>query len=196
MTERITNKIPYVASHNKRYEISKDEFSRRRIEALRDICHELQAQLPLPISISVFGSLVKGKELTHETALETDIDCKLRFDIEEFRALPEETILKLGKKFGIEDLNVYLFEKLLKEIFIEKLNKVKDKLNLKETLTEHVFVGPIDSDSIQDAVNYRMMSHTWEDKGASVSADVRLNSYFTLSIGNAVKKYIFKEIGF
>ena len=56
-------KITYVPSPDKRYEISKDEFSRRRIEALRDIHHELQAEFPIPISISVFGSLVKGKKV-------------------------------------------------------------------------------------------------------------------------------------
>ncbi len=170
MNQEAPNKIPYIPSPHKRYEISGDEFSRRRIKSLRDIQHELQAELPIPISISIFGSLVKGKVLTSETAQNADIDFDLKFNEEALLALPEEERLKLERKFNIRELGSFSMTEVLKDLVTEKLNKFKDKLSLKEIPKEHVFVTPINSRSIEDAFS-----------------DLRTSLYFTLSIGSAVK---------
>jgi len=180
MNER---KIPYEPSTKKRYEISKDSISRLRIEALKDIQHKLQAEFPVPISISVFGSLVRGKKLTNEIAYDTDVDFNLKFDEEALESLPEEEKSKLISKLKIPMLNTYtivvFFEKRLKE----ELEKIREKLKLKEVSEDKIFVNPINGRSIIEAINFARYS---EEKDVT---DITLSSYFALSIGNAVKKY-------
>ncbi len=190
MKELTPNKIPYVPSKEKRYEISNDEFSKRRIEALRDIQHELQNEFPIPISICIFGSLVKGKVLTSQTAPNTDIDVDLKFDQEALDTLPGGERTKLRKKFDIPELSLTtITTELIRKSLIEKLEKVKEILGLINIPEKHIFVTPINSRSIQSAVNHRMMDSTWEERNAGKNADVAINLYFTLSIGGVVKKY-------
>lgn len=190
MEEKVPNKVPYVPSADKRYEVSKDEFSRRRIEALKDIQHELQAEFPMiPISISIFGSLVKGKKLTPETAPNADIDFDLKFDEDALTSLPREEALKIEKKFNIPDLGRFSVAEIFKDLLIEKLNRIKSELGLEEIPQKSFYANPIHDKSIQNAVSDVITAQKWSRKEVTTSADINLNLYFTLSIGSAVKKY-------
>jgi hypothetical protein len=77
------HKQPYQPSERKRFEISADEFSRKRIEVLKEIQQEMSDMFePIKIAFSLFGSLSKGKTLSKETAPGADIDlvCFIEID--------------------------------------------------------------------------------------------------------------------
>ncbi len=160
-------KIPYTPSETKRYEISPDEYSRRRITALRDIHHSLESALRIPLSFCIIGSLVKGKTLTPDTAEYADIDMSIFFDEEALRNKPitERELVNL-----IQD-NLRI-----------KLEKQKEALGLKEVSMKHVSVRPINSGSIQKTIDSKRYR-------PGAAPDMNLSKFFTLSIGETVKKY-------
>ena len=67
-------KIPYVPSETKRFEISKDPDSLKRLQFVRDLHSDLLQSVPFDIGCVLAGSLSKGKKLTTETASNSDID--------------------------------------------------------------------------------------------------------------------------
>lgn len=186
-------KTPYTPSQKKRYEVSKDEFSTRRIQVLRDIYRELQAVLPIPISISVFGSLVKGKQLKADNARDADIDIDLKFDKEALNALSLDDTSRFTTRFKIDTVDGVIQDsdliEFIRKSIVEKIHTVKDQLGLQEITENHLFITPISSSSIQSAVNARMMTAASEIPVVGGNADVRLARFFGLSIGSAVKKY-------
>ena len=171
MEQCAPKKIPYIPSQDYRYELSEDEFSRKRFRILMEIFKELQAKIPqIPISFCMFGSLTKGKVLTAETAKYADVDLEIKYDREALDSL----VSAKEKKGVIEKL------KFFTEIFIqEKMLEAKDSTKLEYI---HADLNGIDSDSIWIAVkNIR--------NSLGVADNLVLANYFTLSIGEAVKKY-------
>ena len=168
MKEAAPKKIPYVPSQEYRYELSEDEFSRKRFRVLMEIYKELQGKLPMvPISFCMYGSLVKGKILTPETAPDTDIDLEVKYDEEIYDIKTSREKRRLTGK-----LEFYIEEVILKKIY--------------ETDRIHLAVNPINSKSIWIAIHN---ISTDKSKLPNMRNNVDLANYFTLSIGEAVKKY-------
>lgn len=160
----------YTPSDKKRYEVSPDEFSRKRIQALRDIHHKLEAELGIPISFSVFGSLVKGKILTTETARRADIDMWIDLDQED---------LPINKKKEIA--------KLVREGFLYEIHQRKEDLGFNKIDARHIQTRILNEDVLPTIFNQvlkpSMLSYLNKfDK-------IYLSTFFTLSIGEPVKKY-------
>ena len=176
------SKIPYAPSQELRYELSADEISRKRFRALMAICKELQKDLPqIPISFCLFGSLTKGKVLTAETASNADIDFDVKYDAEAITASTLKEKRETASKF----------EFLIEETIKKKMEEKKEGLELGEI---HFDVNPIDSFSIQRALdNVGSSDFVYKTTGGiekkSAQVVISLALYFTLSIGNAVKKY-------
>lgn len=79
------DKIQYEPSQVKRFEISKDRYSRERLQALRVTIKELRSKHPFIISAVLFGSLSKGKQLNEDTEGQSDIDAVIYIDEDEAR---------------------------------------------------------------------------------------------------------------
>lgn len=79
------NKIPYEPSSTKRFEVSKDTFSRERIKALVETVREIRSRHPFIVGTVLFGSLSKGKDLTEDTEDKSDIDTVVYIDEDETR---------------------------------------------------------------------------------------------------------------
>ncbi|MCW1930645.1 MAG: nucleotidyltransferase domain-containing protein [Candidatus Kerfeldbacteria bacterium] len=71
----------YRASERRRFEISRDPFSRERAVLLKQLYLELREQFPdVRIGFTLFGSLSKGKVLNAETAKTSDVDVHVFID--------------------------------------------------------------------------------------------------------------------
>lgn len=78
-------KITYKPSQVKRFEISKDPYSRERLQALSDTIKELRLKHPFVVGAVLFGSLSKGKQLNEDIARKSDIDAVIYIDEDEAR---------------------------------------------------------------------------------------------------------------
>lgn len=74
------DKAPYEPSQRKRFEVSKDPYSRERLWALRDTIRELKLKHPFVVGAILFGSLSKGKQLNKDTVGQSDIDAVIYID--------------------------------------------------------------------------------------------------------------------
>lgn len=93
MAENTDTKIPYIPSQTKRFEISKDSFSKERVTAVHEAYKQLKQEVPFFAGITVFGSLSKGKALTKQTADKSDVDFVVFLDRDEY----EKTIEKFAR---------------------------------------------------------------------------------------------------
>ncbi len=72
----------YEPPPEKRFAVSPDAYSRERVRVLTETRKELEQEFGIPIAFSLFGSLSKGKQLTEESAPESDVDLTLFLDID------------------------------------------------------------------------------------------------------------------
>lgn len=79
------DKVAYIPSQAKRFEISKDPYSRERLAALRTLQDELVVQSPFETGVTLIGSLAKGKELTPKTKNAADADPKFFVDTDSIK---------------------------------------------------------------------------------------------------------------
>lgn len=69
--------------NSRRFVVSPDSFSQQRFKRIVSIKNELGEMFPdIPIGVSLFGSLTKGKVLTPSNAPKTDIDMYVFFDVD------------------------------------------------------------------------------------------------------------------
>ena len=73
-------KVSYVPSQTKRFEISNDPISRERLAALTAMIKELRNKHPFVVGAILFGSLSKGKRLDENIADKSDIDFIIYLD--------------------------------------------------------------------------------------------------------------------
>lgn len=81
--ERI-DKISYNPPAEKRFAISRDLITQERLNFIRDLQKKLTQDIGIPIGITLFGSITKGKELSSEEIVaKTDIDFTVFYDLDE-----------------------------------------------------------------------------------------------------------------
>lgn len=82
-----SSKVSYIPNQEKRWSVSSDNESRLRIKTLIDSKHRLEEELSgsVPIGVTLFGSLSKGKELNEQSRKSADIDLCVFYDIEELQ---------------------------------------------------------------------------------------------------------------
>jgi len=94
MDDVAETKVPYVPSERKRWEISKDPYSRERVRKLHDTYKFMREALTykdaqsgeeksVDIGVVLEGSLSKGKVLTDKTQRSADIDFITFYDLDE-----------------------------------------------------------------------------------------------------------------
>lgn len=76
-------RIPYQPPEGKRFEVSRDAYTKERLVALKEMYREFQDELPFDVGLSLFGSLSKGKELSEQSVGRTDIDIVVFADRDE-----------------------------------------------------------------------------------------------------------------
>lgn len=84
------NKIHYIPSPHKRFDVSHDSISRDRLRGIATIAKELRIEYPFVVGATLFGSLSKGKVLTPEIADESDIDLVFFIDPDEIKKYSEQ----------------------------------------------------------------------------------------------------------
>lgn len=75
-------KVPYIPSTRKRFDVSPDVYSRERIKTALEIYRFFEREAPGLVAMTVWGSLTKGKELTPDTARKADIDFTIYMDVD------------------------------------------------------------------------------------------------------------------
>lgn len=87
-------KIAYEPSQTKRFEISRDPYSRERLKAASETIRELKSRYPFVVGAVLFGSLSKGKFLNEQSAGGSDIDMAVYLDAdkagESYKKIEEE----------------------------------------------------------------------------------------------------------
>ena len=73
-------KIPYEPSEQKRFDISKDEYSRERLAVVKSFYETMRKSFDVSMGLVLFGSLAKGKELDAVKKDATDVDFTLFID--------------------------------------------------------------------------------------------------------------------
>lgn len=92
----------YKSHPEKRFHISEDEFSRERVEFLKELHDKVTEEIPgINVGFTLFGSLSKGKELTAETARNSDIDAAIFIDSDDVEKKFDEIVkTNSGGAFG------------------------------------------------------------------------------------------------
>ncbi len=197
----------------KRFVLSPEEFSRERLQAVKDEIAEMQAKYPEVLSLCMFGSMVKGT--AHEGS---DIDAYLYIDSElaaQREGIPEEEILEHYP----DDNQTYLTKEVAKKYILEFREGLKEKAGLEDEAVEHVRSRPISEKVIYDEIEslldyykrkeeFEANTEKWFDseppKGSDIEALVAyqkakperpehmspsLGSMFHLDAGGGIRKY-------
>lgn len=83
------DKIPYTPSVDKRFEISKDPYSKERLAILKNLRSHIKEMFDIDSGISLFGSLSTGKPLDKTSQASADIDLSIFVDEDSLqRSLP------------------------------------------------------------------------------------------------------------
>ncbi len=199
-------KVPYEASETKRFEVSRDEFSRQRIEVIKEIRQLVLDSLDVPVGTSAFGSLAKGKDLSErETAMITDIDMAVFVDyasLEQHRdqlsgnkrfqhAIDAATVALRDSGMREEEILEIGLGNYIKKIALEKIKKEARSLAL-PTASIAVY-------NISDTGAYSTMGQLEKYESAirdgklreplTEDAKRRIALLFALDIGGGLKHY-------
>jgi predicted nucleotidyltransferase len=197
----------------KRFVLSTEEFSRERLNAVKNEVVEMQQKYPEVLSLCMYGSMVKGT--AHEG---TDIDGYLFIDSElasERAGLSEEEILE---KYSYDN-QMYLTKDVAEKYSTEFREGLKQKVNLKDEDVEHIRSRPISKKVIDDEIEtllryYRELEkhevdmEKWFDSEPQRGSNIddllayqkskpkrpeyvapSLGPMFHLDVGNGIKKY-------
>lgn len=138
MNEHI--KVPYNPSNEKRFEISKDEYSRERLQSIKSFYENIHSKFNISMGLVLFGSLAKGKELTDTTKDEADVDFTLYIDIDEYREKYIENLRnnKDFLNFEIRRLNGICQNFIERKLLIEVDQKIRESIDLNQKEIEFV----------------------------------------------------------
>jgi predicted nucleotidyltransferase len=197
----------------KRFVLSTEEFSRERLNAVKNEVVEMQQKYPEVLSLCMYGSMVKGT--AHEGS---DIDGYLFIDSElasERAGLSEEEILE---KYSYDN-QMYLTKDVAEKYSTEFREGLKQKVNLKDEDVEHIRSRPISKKVIDDEIEtllryYRELEkhevdmEKWFDSEPQRGSNIddllayqkskpkrpeyvapSLGPMFHLDVGNGIKKY-------
>lgn len=156
MTEKITyseeelNSLAKERPRNetsKRFVLSKEQFSRERLNAVKEEVDELQRKYPEVLSLCLFGSMVKGT--AHEGS---DIDGYLYIDsalIAQKEGVPEEEVLE---KHSTRN-ETYLKQEIARSYVTELRTGIQEKTGLKDEDVKHVRSSPISEKVIDNGID-------------------------------------------
>lgn len=204
---------------NKRFVLSKEDFSKERIIAVKQEVEEMKKKYPEVLSLCMFGSMVKGT--AHEGS---DIDAYLYIDsakAAERKGVTEEEILETHERLD----GVYLTREVAKLYILEFRNGLKEKADLEDKDVEHIRSRPISekiiNDEIKSLIDYYKEKEKvntfherlaeWEKKKPEVGVSIDellvyqksrpemprspslimpdLGSMFHLEVGGGIRKY-------
>ena len=97
---RSEEKVSYIPSESKRWEISSDPFSRERLKTLVTVVKKLRQIHPFVAGAVLFGSLSKGKKLDAVSASGSDIDLAIFVDTDNLRGDYAQLAASNNKRFN------------------------------------------------------------------------------------------------
>lgn len=195
----------YEPSQSKAFGVSKDKISRERLDLLMLIIKEVQNVLPgVDVSMSLFGSLSKGKEIEISTAHATDVDAILYVDLDQlttkYNGLSDENsstdlenqLLNL-KRQGIKmdgDFSrpVSVVRKFYSKYFSDRLSERGVKLGL-AIISNVELIRKKGEHSIMHNSNLLDMTHNGGHRYATQINAMVVGAFFQLDVGGKLKKY-------
>jgi predicted nucleotidyltransferase len=204
----IRNQLGLQPQKDKRFSLSKEDFARERVGAIKEIVTELKNEHPEVLSFCMYGSMVKGT-----ARLESDVDGYLFVDASEagegqntvdnepkINKQDDGTVsTKPQARFTEEPENFY-------KTALE--NKFKDKIGFDESKTKDLKVLPISKEIIDSHVdalkkNFEDLkayekaweNMDWEAGGESprrpddIYVSDNLSKMFHLEVGGGIRKY-------
>lgn len=178
-------KDPYNPSPEKRFAISKDEYSRDRIKIIQEIYEEITKEFPFKVGFSLYGSLSKGKILDAENFLDADIDLVVYVDADDvaknFNAFRIEH--NLPKSADSEDLEQN--RNTVRELVRSHIKNRLTSLPSNGELTKNIWMYDITTTDIQ-----KLLENVSEHSDLHDSFELRkLVRMFHLDVGGGMKKY-------
>lgn len=143
---------------NKRFVLSKEDFSNERLTAVKEEVEEIKEKYPEVLSLCMFGSMVKGT--AHEGS---DVDAYLYIDsakAAERKGVTEEEILETHERLD----EVYLTKEVAKLYILEFRNGLKEKADLEDKDVEHIRSRPISEKIINDEIKALTDYYTEKEK--------------------------------
>lgn len=209
MPEPKVEKISYIPSSRKRFDVSFDEISRQRIAWYARAIREFRAVFPIPSVATLFGSIIKGKVLDDQTAIHSDVDLRIFFDADAFYTETDKLVdfmrdlgLDVGDIFRRHPTLFFRRVYLLKHVFrlcLERTRpEVESFLDVKK-IDEGLFFGVIahsGPNSILSRVKgYEEAEKAWcpeTEEGWLFETEgyFDLGQIFSLNIGGGMKVYI------
>lgn len=190
--EGASNKEKEEASLNpgKRFQLSREEFARKRRREVKESTNELQEEYPEVLGgAGLIGSIViRG---THQKT--SDIDAILFID--------SESLAERLEKPEEEILDIRMFSTIIENSeapdYVQKMRKkLEEKLNLSDEQTAHIQEMPISKYIIDQYIQYFLKGDgEWSPERArrlpDSSAIIGRNIYtmFYLETGNDIRKY-------
>lgn len=197
---------------DKRYVLSREQFSVDRIKAVKDQVMEMKSKHPEFLSMCMFGSMVKGT--AHD---KSDIDGVIFVDSEVIareKGVSEEELVQYNDK-GLIELSV----DIAREYALEMRNGIKEKTGLSDEYVADIKTFPISEGVINRDISksisyyeakdkYEIDNDNWNrtapERGSSADeliqhqkskpirpeyAKTDLGQMFNLDVGGGIKKY-------
>lgn len=122
-------KISYEPSEKRRFEVSKDEYSRERIKTVESFYEKMRNYFDVSMGLVLFGSLVKGKILDKENQENSDIDFTLFVDLDEYRKKYIENLRNNTVFAGFEArrLGEFCSDSFERKKLIESIRNIESK---------------------------------------------------------------------
>lgn len=194
----MSEKIFYNPSEEKRFEVSKDEYSRERIGVLRELNKEFK-ELPANVGLVLFGSLSKGKKLNKDSKKYTDIDIQVFIDMDDLAN--NETAVKdfiNNNQVALDRYNLEKSEQISERYFQALGDYIRSRIiyQYKKNGIDGEFlyinISKIASKgnySIYNKLNHYLSALYEENQYEEDAWKQSIQACFGLNIGNNLKKY-------
>ncbi len=208
MNEGERVKIKYEPSTRRRYDISPDEISRERVKWYMRAFKDFRAQFPVPVTITFFGSLTKGKVLDETIAHHSDVDAHIFIDAEAFATKTEEVInfmqergIKVPDAFKEHPKFLFRRQDSFKNLFLQFLNQARQN---DMRISDKKIVEGLGFDPIAHSGPYSILSKviSYEEQERETHPDTEdyfwfdqsghlpVGMVFSLNAGGGMKCYI------
>lgn len=193
------DKIPYIPSEIKRFDISEDEFSRERLRAVLEVYRELKKVFP-SIGFSLYGSLTKGKVLDEMSKTRSDIDLAVYVDANELLANAQELSLPtfahhlspaVIDKRSILDMSE-LLKLTIAEFLSKKLHSEPSWRSIGNVFDLHIYPLAREENGFEELYKKHQLAESGKPGGSRA-----LSKIFRLDVGGGMKawrQFVFDQL--
>lgn len=168
-----------ISSENKRFKLSREDFARDRIQAIKDTIKEIKKERPEILSFCMFGSMTKGT-----AKLESDIDGFLLVDAEKTKEDMSEGDFLEDEKTEYGRLATFFRGEAEADYKNLLIDRMKSKIDLPIRDFRDIRVRPISREIIDRHI--RSLEAAESD---DIPPSTNLTAMFHLDVGGGIKTY-------